>query len=183
MPAGGVTGDEDAVRIAVEAAGIVGDPFVRGAALLDDRVERHRRRQRVVERDGRATGGDEAFGGKRVHILVHGTPIAAVDEDLNRGAARRCREEVGGHVGAGAVADIEDAVERVADPRALGLPHRQILVEVRVAQAQIVARLLGKFPLLVHPHIPVVACRRHSPRSTSKAMLMRSPGPVKGRVR
>ena len=33
---------------------------------------------------------------------------------------------------------------------ALGLPHREVVLEVRVAQAQVVARLLGEIALLVH---------------------------------
>ena len=138
-----MAGDEDVVGIAVDPGGIVGDPLDGSPALLHDRIERHRRRQRVVERDGGPAGGDEALGGKRVNVLVHGAPVAAVDEDLDRGARRRRREEIGGHVGAVAVANVEDAVESVPDPRALRFPHCEIFFEVRVTHPQIVAGLLG----------------------------------------
>jgi len=103
-----------------------------------------------------AAGGHEALGGKRVHVLVHGAPVAAVDEDLDRRAGRRRREQVGGHVGARAVAHVESAGEGLAHAPALRLPHRQVVREVGVAPAKVVARFLGKVPLLTHARAPVI---------------------------
>ena len=162
--------------VAVQPGCIVGDPFHRGAALLDDGVESHGRGQCVVERDGGGARGDEAFGGKRVHVLVHGAPVAAVDEDLNRRGAGRCRKQVGGHVGARAIADVEGAGEGLAHSARSRTPKPRCSPGNQGGADASCSRPPGAGPSVrSSARSPGFGRCRHSSCGTPKGMLSRPP--------
>ena len=94
VPAGRMAADVDASRIAAVVGDVVEGPDERAAHLVHDVGDRDRGAQLVFRQHRGAAGGDHRLRHLAVDVLVHGPPVAAVDEEEHRRAGPGRGEDV-----------------------------------------------------------------------------------------
>jgi len=94
MSAGGVARSHHARAVVPEPVGVAPQPGMRPANLLHHGFDPCRRRERVVDECHGAAGSVEWRSHPGEVGLVQGAPVAAVDEDQQRGIRPQCREVV-----------------------------------------------------------------------------------------
>src|SRR3546814_7471444 len=75
--------------------------------MADDILDRDGRTECVVDHGDQPAGRDEGFREERVVPLVARPPVAAVDEDMDRGVLRLRQEQVERFAGIGPEGEVE----------------------------------------------------------------------------